>query len=112
MEVFIIIGILTGIPACALILELKNDLDRFIGFGSILLIMICLILMGIPIRELSELKKQVENRHKGDIYNSAYILGKEDALKKKPYINQYHEQKKSQEEITGYSNGYAENYQP
>lgn len=111
MEVLICLGVIIGILLCVLLVDSKDEFKALCIFLTIVLTLI-LCLTAIPIGELNELKKQVDSRHKGDLYNSAYILGKEDALKKKPYINKYYEQSKSQEEITGYSNGYAENYQP
>lgn len=111
MEALICLGVIIGILLCILLTDSKDEFQIPCIILTILLTLF-LCLMAIPIVELNELKKQVDGRHNSDLYNSAYTFGKEDALKKKPYINQYHEQNKSQEEISGYANGYAENYQP
>ena len=111
MEVLIVLGCISGILLIIGISESKDDFSKVFGITLTSLMMFFLVLTVIPLYELRKLKDQVDSRHKADLYQAAYQLGKQDALNKKPYINQYHEQGKTQEEISGYSNGYAENYQ-
>ena len=110
MEVLILIGFAIGVLLIIAWFESKDDF-KVLGIIFTSLLMFFLMLTTIPILELKELEKQVDSRHKADLYQMAYQLGKQDALNKKPYINQYLEQRKTQEEITGYSNGYVENIQ-
>ncbi len=110
MEVLIILGFIIGVVLIIAWAESENDF-KALGIIFTGLLMFFLMLTAIPICKLKELEKQVDSRHKADLYQAAYQLGKQDALNKKTYINQYFEQGKTQEEISGYSNGYAENFQ-